>query len=139
MFQSDLTGIGIDDNTQTTNKLFLQEFLEFEKFKKLNHVFDDEDRHVRDKEKLDKIFIAATEGISKELEQDLARNGADMIFKRQNLRKVDPDTSLFFEPVSVAPYNLDRTRKKSKDSTTRKDSRLNFRKELRHQKLKNIK
>ena len=50
-----------------------------------------------------RMLIFPIEGISEELEKDLAQNEGEKIIKRQGIRKMDQEYSEFFENVSVAP------------------------------------
>jgi hypothetical protein len=77
------------------NKNFLDRYMEFESVKTENKAEKTIEKYKGHKSKhsqiIKRIFISPVEGISEELEKDLAMNGADRILKRQKFRKMDPD------------------------------------------------
>lgn len=111
---------------------YFEEFLKYERHRNHEEAMQDyatyasygEKIRSQYKQVLSKIFLNKVEGISEELQKDLSKDDGQPILKRQQIRKVDTEHSEMFEKVSVAPYTLEKIRKKQ-NSTERPNTSHN--------------
>jgi hypothetical protein len=82
---------------------------------------------------LSKILIKSSQGLSTELQRDLAYNGADSIYERQKIRMMDTEFSEFFERIGKAGYTLKNIRKRIRDTNTSSTTSHNQSLELQNQ------
>ena len=114
---------------------YFDEFLSHDKRNQLEGLFDRNISYgakIREKQKemLDKIFLGPVEGISDELQADLA-TGSKKIITRQKIRMVDRENNEMFENISIAPYTLDENKRRhhrslSHSSTSHRSSKNTF-------------